>query len=124
MKPPHRAVPAFDAVLALCCALIAFAALFLSVAGGREYLGSLDFRVYLTAGKMALNRTGANFYDLPTQFAVQRELWPEMTSQKQLLPFLAPPFVAASFAPLAALPISIGYGVLTFANALLLFFLG
>lgn len=107
----------------ICCLAVASAAIFLAVAGGRSYLGGCDYRVYLTAGKMALHGTGANFYDLPTQFAEQRELWPEMTAQKQLLPFLAPPFVALLFAPLAALPVLPGYVIWTGLNTLLLWFI-
>ncbi len=123
MNPSPRAAPSIQIVVALCCAAIAFAAVFLAFAGGRDYLGSLDYRVYLTSGKLLLNGAGAQFYDLPTQFAVQRGLWPEMTSQKQLLPFLAPPFVAVLFAPLAALPIFWGYVVWTIFNAALLWFI-
>lgn len=96
---------------------------FLAVAGGDTYLGSMDFRAYLTGGKMALSGAGAKFYDLPTQFEVQRALWSEMTEQSQLLPFLAPPFVALLFAPLAGLPLLTGYLLWSALNAVLLWWI-
>ncbi|WP_157947593.1 glycosyltransferase family 87 protein [Abditibacterium utsteinense] len=118
-----RSSSSFFIVSALCCLAIAGAAIFLAMAGGSNYLGSLDFRVYLTAGKMALDGTGAKFYDLPTQFATQSHLWPQMTRQSQLLPFLAPPFVGVLFAPLALLSPLQGYVVWTSCNAALLWLL-
>ncbi len=108
-----------DVVSLFCCLAVAGAAIFLAVAGGPSYLGSLDFRVYLTAGQMTLDGTGAQFYDLGTQFQTQRGLWPQMTQQKQLLPFLAPPFVGVLFAPLALLSPLQGYCVWTVFNAFL-----
>lgn len=118
--PSPRAASSLSIVILVCCAGVGLAAIFLAQAGGRIYLSGLDYRVYLTAGRMALDGTGANFYDLPAQFATQRELWPEMTRQSQLLPFLAPPFVAVLFAPLSALPLFAGYCVLTALNVVLL----
>ncbi len=121
-KPKH--VPSASVVLAICCAAIALGAIFLAISGGSNYLGGFDYRVYLTAGKMALDGTGAKFYDLPSQFEAQRVLWPQMTVQKQLLPFLAPPFVVVLFAPLALLPPLAGYCVWTIFNATLLWSIG
>ncbi len=119
----RRVALSFSLVILVCCAAVGFAALFLAYSGGRIYLSGLDYRVYLTSGQMALNGTGAKFYDLPTQFEVQRGLWPEMTQQRQLLPFLAPPFVAILFAPLAKLPLFSGYCVWTIVSVALLWFI-
>ncbi len=110
-------------VILLGCAGVGFAAIFLNIGSGPMDLSGLDYRVYITAGKMALNGVGAKFYDLPTQFAVQRELFPAMTQQDQLLPYLAPPFVSLLFAPLALLPLFPGYVVLTAFNVGLLWFI-
>lgn len=121
--PTRRDARLFSFVILLGCAGVGLAAIFLAFGGGQRDLSGLDYRVYLTAGKMALSGIGAKFYDLPTQFAVQRGIFPQMTRQDQLLPYLAPPFASLLFAPLALLSPFQGYVVLTAFNVGLLWFI-
>ena len=78
----------------------------------------LDFRAFLTAGHIILN--GGPLYDLTHQFAAQKEIFPMLQKQPDLLPFFNPPFAALPLALAAWLPPVKAFALWTVFETLLL----
>lgn len=94
----------------LCCALPIWGVwTTASGMGWPTYLQGTDIRPYYTGGAIVLNGDGARLYDLETQWRTQQNAFPALTNRADLLPFLAPPFVAAPMAFLAILPVKVAF---------------
>ena len=80
-----------------------------------------DYMTYQTAGRIVLQGQGTCLYSLACQERAQRELiGDETTFERGVLPFTSPPWLAALTAPLAALPLWIGFALFTLLSTLLL----
>lgn len=89
-------------LVALCCLLPVWGVLSMaSQMGWPRYLEGADIRPYYTGGALVANGQGAQLYDLGAQWLCQKRYFPGLSTQSQLLPFIAPPFVAAPMAILA-----------------------
>ncbi len=107
--------------IALCCLLPVWGVL--SMAGEKgwpRYLEGADIRPYYTGGAVVLHGQGTQLYDLATQWKWQRHFFPGLSAPSQLLPFLAPPFVAAPMAILASFPVRTAFLVWLGINWVLL----
>jgi len=94
----------------LCCALPVWGVW--ATANGMgwpTYLQGADIRPYYTGGAIVLNGDGVRLYDLNTQWRAQQLAFPALQNRADLLPFLAPPFVAAPMALLAMLPVKTAF---------------
>ena len=108
-------------LLALCCALpILGVWTTANGMGWPTYLQGADIRPYYTGGALVLNGEGARLYDLDAQWRAQRNAFPGLQNRDDLLPFLAPPFVAAPMAILAMLPVKSAFLVWLACNWILL----
>ena len=86
----------------LCCALpVSGVWTTASGMGWPTYLQGTDIRPYYTGGALVLGGDGARLYDLDAQWRAQQNAFPGLQNRADLLPFLAPPFVAAPMAILA-----------------------
>ena len=103
--------------------IVFFSYLLLEMPKNRTFLLSTDFRAFYTGGIMVKNGIHSNFYDLRTQYFWQHKLAPETNNQKQLMPFVYPPFVALLFSPLTKFTLQIAYSVWAFLNIVLLVFI-
>ena len=102
--------------VALTCVLLA-AAVVNYVRDGDGIGG--DFLANYTGGVLA-RRDSEHLYDLQAQAATQIEASPAGDQEKDLLPFVLPPFAALAFAPLAALPYQVALSVFAAINLVLL----
>jgi len=93
------------AILAVSIALMAVS-FSTSSGGGRTYFGSYlgaDHAGFYTAGWMLNHGMAGSLYDRDVQDRVHHQLHPDL-DERETLPFLHPPFVAAAFQPFAELP--------------------
>lgn len=86
------------------------------------YEATLDFRAFVTGAKIISNNETGTLYDLPTQQRYQRDLMKQVDifdeedqipvpTERNFLPFLNPPIVAAMFLPFAKMPLYQGYAL-------------
>lgn len=99
-------------LLAIVLILLKVLLLFTSALSlSRPFLLGTDFRAFYTGGRMLSQTVTSDFYNLSTQYSYQRVFTPKLTNQKQLMPFIYPPFVALFFRPLAVYPFEIAYRI-------------
>jgi hypothetical protein len=88
--------------------------------GLHDHVRDVDYRSFYTAGYMVLHGGRSELETLDGQFAWQSRLWPEITSERDLMPIMNPPFFAAANAPFAALDVGPAYAAWTLVLALVL----
>lgn len=79
----------------------------------------LDFRAFYTGGMMINKGIKGNFYNLQTQYALQRLIFPGLPENK-ILAFYNPPFVALLYACLTIFPIIAAYIIVGIVNMVIL----
>jgi hypothetical protein len=118
-KHPSTRLIIFALLLCGCLAIAWWACSQAQARGWNAYLQETDFRPYFTGGYL-LAHNPAQVYSLDTQWQTQKTLWPNLQEEKQLLPFIAPPFSALPYAPLSFLPLHSAFIIWSVVNALLL----
>jgi hypothetical protein len=103
----------------LCCSVVAAATFILTISHpNNQQLVGLDFRAHYTAGRMLL--AGAPLYDLSQQWAWQKSLWPQLSTQAELLYIPYPPFDILPMALVAQFPLPTAYFLWLIAETVLL----
>lgn len=67
-----------------------------------------DFRAQYTGATLASQKKYLQLYDLKSQFAIQKKLFPKLNFE-QLLPFFSPPLIAFFLSPLALFKFNTAY---------------
>jgi Glycosyltransferase family 87 len=96
------------AAVVIAVVLLVYAAVFLQLRQ-RIWRGYSDFISFYTAGKILQRRAPTHLYDLQLQYAIQREVAPDVEIRTAALPFVRPPFEAWLFLPLAYLPYGVAF---------------
>jgi hypothetical protein len=115
MIPPRypALAPAWRCAIVLNVALLVLLVCLGVVLGLRGLLWRADFGALYTGWSMIVEGQGGRLYDLDLQNDYQHRVLPEKPADEGVLPFVYPPHMAVTLAPLALLPRPAAFAVWT-----------
>jgi len=105
-----RAIPALAATILglLLLGAAVTARLVMELAAAPTVTGHHDVLAFWAAGRLILEGRPEALYDAAEMAALQRTVIPEPLGRNGYMPFINPPPAAVAFAPVAALPVTLG----------------